>query len=163
MKRKAKITAIFCLIAMCVAVVGGYIASGTAGTDEDPLISLSYLNDVVIPNITSTVQNSVQSYISDEVAKNVAQSTGTYFVAIQGLSGQTITCHEGTELILRSGSALSVCPGSNGLVDSTAGFDLTGGNEISLNHVYIIPRQDGRGIYMTTDGYVMIKGGYDIE
>jgi hypothetical protein len=92
----------------------------------------------------------------------VVQQTGTSFVSVQVFAGQTLAGKAGTEMILRSGKATAVCPGDVGLVDSTEGLDLTANNPIAANHVYIIPREDGRGVRMETDGYMMIKGAYDI-
>lgn len=149
-KMKIALTAV--LVAM--AMVSGYIAFG-AGDSSDPLISKSYLDTVV---------KDILAQVDDKIAANSGSfGDSQVFTAIAVHKGQVLLGNAGTELILRSGSALSVCPGENGLTDTTAGLDLTGGKKVEANHVYIIPRADGRGIQITGDGYVMVKGGYQLK
>ena len=75
--------------------------------------------------------------------------------------GQTIV--GSSEFILRSGSAISTCPGINGVTDITDGVDLTDGMEIPWNHLLLVPRDDGRGITVTSvEAYIMARGQYTI-
>jgi RNA-binding protein YhbY len=170
MKKGKRIAAFSILVIISFVMFGGYIVADAVGTNDDPLISLSYLNEVVVPQITQTLETKLTKVAIDiateaakeEVATQVTQQSGTAFVAVQVFAGQTLAGKEGTEMILRSGRAMAVCPGAAGLVDATQGLDLAGDKEIVSNHVYIIPREDGRGIKMESDGYVMVKGGFDI-
>ncbi|MGI6030475.1 MAG: hypothetical protein ACOX7F_03125 [Eubacteriales bacterium] len=149
---KSALAGAFILITM----VSGYIAFG-AGDSSDPLISKSYLDSVVAD---------VLKQVDQKIANSGGSSSfgdSQVFTAVQVYKGQTILGKEGTEIILRSGNATSVCPGENGLTDTTDGLDLTGGKAIQANHVYVIPREDGRGIYMTSDGFIMVKGGYKVQ
>ena len=67
------------------------------------------------------------------------------------------------ELILRSGKAVALCPGANGISDLTGGADLPGNTEITANHLLLVPRNDGRGITVTSsDAYIMVRGTYEI-
>ncbi len=75
--------------------------------------------------------------------------------------GQTII--GSSEFILRSGSAVATCPGINGINDITDGVDLTNGMEIPWNHLLLVPRDDGRGITVTSvEAYIMARGQYTI-
>ncbi len=159
MKQKKRIAAIAVVIALVASLMAGSVALAGAGDSDDPLVSLSYLTSVFKQDIMSAVDSKIESAVSSRPASS---SSGSAYVATHVLAGQTIRCGEGTELILRSGEAISVCPGSNGIVDATSGIDLLGGLSVSKNHVYIIPRDDGRGIKMVTEGYVMIKGSYKL-
>ncbi len=68
------------------------------------------------------------------------------------------------ELILRSGTAVALCPGANGISDLTAGADLMGGSAISANHMLLVPRDDGRGLTVTSaEAYIMVRGTYTIK
>ena len=68
------------------------------------------------------------------------------------------------EFILRSGTATALCPGLNGLSDLTAGADLPAGTSITQNHLLLIPRNDGRGVVVTSaDAYFMVRGTYAVE
>ena len=169
MNKRKNIALFLALTVLCSLIVGGYIMAEAMGTAEDPIVSLSYLNTVVIPQITQSVKDSVNQ-IAAQTARETVQSMGLSggggggaFVSVQVFNGQVIEGKEGTEVILRSGSARAVCPGDVGLVDATGGIDLLGDKAVESNHVYIIPRADGRGIRMASDGYIMIKGAYEIK
>ena len=66
-------------------------------------------------------------------------------------------------MIVRAGNAEAVTAIADGLQDITSGEDLVGGTEVPRNHLLIIPREDGRGIYATKDLIVMVRGGYNIQ
>ena len=66
-------------------------------------------------------------------------------------------------MILRMGSATVNASQSGGLSDVTAGFDLPQGYAMPANHLLVVPINDGRGVTMTTDGKIMIKGAYSVE
>lgn len=164
MKKNKRILVTVIVIALIASLTAGYIALADAGSSDDPLVSLSYLTGVFKPELLNEVDSRVNTKVSEAIASQgqTGTSSGYVYKAIEVFAGQSVLGGEGTELILRSGEALSVCPGMNGLVDATGGMDLKGGLAVSQNHVYIIPREDGRGITMATDGYVMIKGAYRI-
>ena len=148
------------LLAVMLTAVCGYAAFGAGGSD-DPLISLSYIDDVLMPKIRDMIDKAVEG--SGSGGSQQPSAGGAAYESIQVFAGDVLLGRAGTELIVRIGAADAVCPGINGLVDATAGLDLEGGGRVQNNHVYIIPREDGRGIKMLEDGYVMIKGGYTIE
>ena len=78
-------------------------------------------------------------------------------------AGQKIIATGSTEMILRSGSALTVAPGSDGVSDMTRGIDMKKQLYCLRKSPMLIPRDDGRGIRMQTDGYVMVRGSYEIQ
>lgn len=116
-----------------VAYAAGTGTTGIPGDQSDPLVSKSY----------------VDARIS--------------YIPLQLQAGQKLIGGEGTEIILRSGEAVAIDNGANGVSDLTDGKDLRSGNKISLNHLLMVPRADGRGLQATTEGWVMIRGNYTIE
>ena len=95
-----------------------------------------------------------------EVPANSAMPITDYDV-VYLTKGQTIV--GSSEFILRSGSAVSTCPGINGITDITDGVDLTDGMEIPWNHLLLVPRDDGRGITVTSvEAYIMARGQYTV-
>jgi len=76
-------------------------------------------------------------------------------------AGRILVAEAGVEIILRSGQA-TVIAGPNGLVDITAGLDIANGEQVSQNHLLLVPASDGRGMLFNTDAWIMIKGGYTI-
>ena len=163
---KSKRTALFLALTMICTIFGGYVVMAVTGSAEDPLITLSYLNSIVMPDLETRVAEKLASTIKSQIDEKFAQGQAAQagaFVAIEVKAGHTVLGADGAELILRSGSAVAVCPGDSGLVNSTQGRDIPGGEQIASNNVHIIPRKDGRGIKMQTGGFIMIKGGYEIK
>ena len=181
MKRKLmKWTAALAL----VLVVAGVSAYATAGGKNDPLVSLSYLNETFLTTVTEKVQELIGSRdaelktaFSEEIAaaeREIAAEYGsegsnlpgdyetTTFVVVTLEKGQTLVGKIGCELMLRVGSATCVADSSPGLVDTTAGSTLAGGKALSANHLYMAT-VDGRGLAATADTVkVLVRGPYTI-
>ena len=134
MKRRTLIITLVVTIVLGAAFT--FMAFGTTnepGSSNDPLVSKSYVDSKV-------------SYTPIEVKM-----------------GQKLIGKEGTEIILRSGIATAIDNGANGVSDITGGTDLMTGANVGLNHLLLIPRDDGRGITAVTDIWVMIRGEYTIQ
>lgn len=121
------------LTVMGASAVWANNGSGSPGSEGDPIVSKSYVD-------------ARASY------KPVSLTTGQKFIG-----------GEGCEVILRSGEANIIAGGENGVADLTQGVDLKGGAPITLNHMLLIPRHDGRGLVATTDIWVMVRGSYTIQ
>lgn len=126
-------------------------SAASPGTQDDPLVSLSYVNDVIMPQIKSYVDSQVQ------------QQSGDSFQVIDVKKGQRVIGIQGTEYILRMGSAKIIATQKGGIADTTLGVDLPMNTPVPANHLLIVPFNDGRGILMETDGILLIKGTYTIS
>jgi len=116
--------------------IGMAAASGadtTPGSEADPLVSKSYVDGK------------------------------TSYVPLQLQPGQSLIGDEGTELILRSGEGTAIDNGANGVSDISGGRDLMSGMKVELNHLLLVPRGDGRGIKVSTEAWVLIRGSYTIR
>lgn len=107
--------------------------TGEPGSENDPLVTKSYVDSAVS------------------------------YTPVQLAAGQVLIGGEGTEIILRSGIATAIDNGANGVSDITAGLDLMTGADVGLNHLLLVPRDDGRGITAVTEIWVMIRGEYTIR
>ena len=160
MKRKRlrfKTVALLCCIFGIFSVV-----LAAPGAEDDPLISKSYIENNVIPQL----KQYVESRLAESGAGNSnTQESGTAakFSVVEATSGSEIICAAGTELILRMGSADIIATEKGGIADTTAGFDLGSGTAMPANHMLIVPVSDGRGIKAKTDIIVLIKGGYTVK
>ena len=155
-----------------LACIGASIAD--PGSSSDPLISLSYfedkiesLKDTLVEELTETFSKKFTDLEKDvdETLKEVSEnglSSSTEFKLITLGENETIICEAGTEIIVRSGRSVVVTSenSSGGISDITEGRDLPNGEQITNNHLLIIPKADGRGIKATISGAVMIKGNY---
>ncbi|MDD2484072.1 MAG: hypothetical protein PHQ50_03435 [Eubacteriales bacterium] len=143
MKRNKIILAVL-ILTIVTATVVVFADTASPGSSEDPVVTKSYV-DAQIAAIKSS------------------GSTADSFQVVFVEKGKKVIGEEGTELILRGGTAVAVDNGTNGLSDLTAATELMGGAAVAKNHLLVVPRNDGRGISAQSDIYVMIKGGHTIK
>lgn len=129
--------AVMVLLATVALSLLGYAAF--AGTDSEPGGSGD-------PLVT-------QSYVDQYMQWKVADLK----------TGQVLTGRAGSELILRRGQAAVVDTTGNGIPDVTAGVDIHAGDVAPINHLLVIPREDGRGIKAMSPVVVMYRGGATIQ
>jgi len=156
------------------SLIGVSAFAANPGSSSDPLISLSYfenkieeLQTTLLDNLTKTFSEKFTQLGKDvdkklkEVSEN-GISSPTEFKLITLKEGETLTCEAGTEIIVRSGKSVVVTSetSSGGISDITEGRDLPNNEQITNNHLLIVPKADGRGIKATVTGAVMIKGKY---
>lgn len=152
MKRKL-LMGIQLAVASAIVVVGTAFAAD-AGSEGDPLVSKSYVDDKI---------SQVTALIKSGGTSGVVPTSGTSYEPVYVSVGQTIYGGEGTELILRAGKGNVVIKGADGIVDATTGGDLKGGKAATKNHIMIVPRDDGRGIKVTEAAWFLVKGSYKIS
>ena len=144
-------------ISLSLAMTVSLVAFASPGSSDDPLVTLSYIKDTLLPEI--------YEYVDAKFSKVPAGDTapGASFVVVDVKKGQKVVCDAGCELILRMGKATINASQSGGISDVTAGGDLQQGMAMPANHLLIVPLGDGRGVTMTVDGKIMIKGTYTID
>ncbi len=140
--------------ALCTVLMCANGVSANPGSADDPLITLSYVNDVLIPQI--------KSYVDTHSGLQAAISNGVYNV-VNVSKGQIIVGGQSCHMIMRTGSGSAIAGVGGGIADVTGGTDLKTGTPIPLNHELIFPLDDGRGIKMETDAIVMVKGIYSVR
>ena len=127
------------LLVVAGALVGwfgrGFAAAEAVlpGSQQDPLVSKSYV---------------------DEKLK---------MAVVQVPAGKELIGSGGTEIVVRSGSATVVDTELGGLADVTAGKDLRSGETAPVNHLLIVPRDDGRGVRAQTSLFVLVRGNYEVR
>jgi len=150
---------IACIVAAmgCVATA----ASGDPGTSDDPLVTKSYVDKKI---------EDLSLYI-DEKLSNGSQSAGsstgsaaqTAIEVVEVESGQSIILQAGSQIILRGGSGSIIDSKQGGIADLTQGIDLRKGYEAPANHLLMVPRSDGRGVFAKTDCIFMVMGKYEVK
>lgn len=135
------------LVLICACVLGSIVLADP-GTDSDPLISKSYIDNVLVPKVQQMINSSAAS---------------SKFVVVEVPKGKQLICSAGTELILRMGQGTVIATAKGGLADTTSGIDLVNGKKMPPNHLLIVPVADGRGIKADTNIIVMVKGGYTLK
>lgn len=145
LRKPAAVTLILLLLIIGTAAV--YAASSVPGSEGDPVVTKSY----------------VDSAIANAVAGSGGASAGSSYKVVELTEGQALIGGEGTEIILRSGIATAIDNGANGVSDMTAGEDLKTGQKVTENHLLLVPRNDGRGIRVSTGAFVMVRGSYTLQ
>lgn len=159
MKNKLIIFGFVCL------VLGTIIISKTVFSEEiDPLVTQSYVEmrieelKSLFQTPTTPSQNSNNTSTNEEISKYIK------FVPVELQVGDNLIGGAGSEMVLRSGKGKGISSGDGGLLDVTDGVDLQEDQNIPLHHLMVTPRDDGRGIRITTaSAFVMVKGSYKID
>jgi hypothetical protein len=178
------------LLAVTIVSVGitkySIAASSEPGSSADPVVSKSYVDGkmnelkTLINSGTSNNGNASNTSVSkDQIVSEVLAvvdalygdkssgantgQTGQAFVPVQLFKGKYLLGGEGTEIILRSGKASAYSENEMGVVDVSLGKELFKGTSLSENHLLIIARNDGRGVYASEDSWFMVKGSYSIK
>lgn len=153
MKRKWKIAAAVVCAAALVTVA--FAATSGAGSQGDPLITLSYLNGIFSPKVEEQVETAVNnekaehqasldsaisqwdSKVQDAISKaGVSGGSGAVYQEVILADGKTLTVSEGCEVILRSGAAGWTAENVT-MLDSTSGGELASGKNLAANHLYV--------------------------
>jgi len=171
LKRKILTAAGVCVAVIFAVGVVLSIAAGNYGTEEDPLVTLSYLNDVLTKQITEQVNadfdaklNTLETAFNSKVDELLTSDrVSASYVVLTLSKGQTVKCSVGAEIIHRLGSTVCVSDGETGLIDNTDAGVLRNGDALSANHLYLVSI-DGRGLKATSDSAtVLIRGGYKVS
>lgn len=134
----------YLLVILTIAVLA--FAVQVNADNEDPLVSLSYLNQRLA-----------------EVENGNTKGGSAPLKILELKPGQSVIGAEGTEMILRSGKAKAITSENGGLADLTGGKDLPSGSKIPQNHLILLPRSDGRGMKSETKTIIIVRGTHMVE
>lgn len=149
------------LLTMSVSLAAG------VGTEQDPLVTLSYLNETFMDNILEKVDQKIAAR-NHQISQQLAgQSTGATnmaanFTVVTLTNGQVLTGDIGCEVMLRVGTAVCVSPSSPGLIDETTAGTVANGGALTQNHLYMMTIE-GRGVKATANTTkLLVRGTYYI-
>lgn len=166
--KKLKIAA----AALCVCFLFTVAYAANAGSQTDPLVTLSYLNGTYTTQVKAMVDQAVterrvemeQSLRSVLAGGGGTTSNGnSVFTVVTLTQGQTLVGDVGCEIMLRVGTASCSSGDSVGLVDTTAGSVLAGGQPLAVNHLYMVTIST-RSVAATSGTVkVLARGPYSIQ
>lgn len=152
MKKKILIAAI-CVV-VCIAAGIGVYAATNYGSQEDPLVAKSYIDEVILPELEEMMDSQLDSAIA---ALNEKNSTDGVFKSVNLSSGQKLSCGAGTEFLVTSGSAKA----SGELVNTTAGTTVSSGSSLTANNLYVVTAAGG-GVTASGSLTVLVNGSYSV-
>ncbi len=173
---KGKKVVIGAAVLVLVALVSGLttMAVTNYGSRNDPLVTLSYLNDTLAPQLEAKFNEALEKKVSEMTGEfqKIADAAGggatgssqpSGFTVVTLKNGQTVTCGVGTEIMLRLGTAVSAGSDTPRLIDETGGRSVTdAGAALTVNHMYMVTIK-GNGIKATRDNTkILICGDYTI-
>ena len=134
---------------------------------DDPLVSLSYVNDILAPEIASQIMDRIETeYVK---LSDISLASAGSYKAVTLKRGQTLMARSVCEVVVTEGTASAVVTSSvnvskgQGLCDLTAGSAVVNGASLPANHYLVIPKPDGRGFTASSDTLVvLIRGDYHI-
>ena len=159
------------------ALAAGCLVMGAAlaaGDQEDPLVTLSYLNQTAIPQIVEQVEERTAQR-QEELEESFRTQLNQYQQGNQGgetasagytlvtlAQGQVMHLEVGCEVLLRVGAASVQADSSPALIDLSAGGTADGGAALEKNHLYMSTIE---GRTLTADAAtvkVLVRGGYTV-
>ena len=175
------------LVVAGLTVTGLAAAAANYGSKEDPLVTASYIEDVVYPEISNQIEEALDKKeqeilkkvdttstggaaysdalieeIAAKAAAKVSSGSAESWSVIKVPSGKTLTGKVGCQVMLRIGNASCVSSGSTGLIDMSDGTVLGPGGALKTNHLYMVTI-DGRGVKASGDATLLVKGSYSIN
>ena len=134
--KKKTLTTIILIVALAMVAAVTVYAVANYGTKDDPLVTSSYLQDVVQPRMEDAYRSTLDGQISemeDQFADQVAAAGGSY-VLVTLENGQTLTGRAGTEILMRTGTAAVA---QSVAIDLTTGETAAVGAKLTENHLYL--------------------------
>ncbi len=157
--KKWQIAVIIVLVGVLGAGVGAYAATNF-GTQSDPLVTVSYIEDTLESTMTAEFDaqvSAVMERLEQEFENEIAGATGTYEV-VSMTSGMSLVGSAGCEILYRSGAVTAM----GALVDVSGGTVLADGSALTENHLYICGNSDD-GINATSDTTILVRGSYTLS
>ena len=186
MKKTGVLMRLFTLALAAFAVLTASVTAATVGSSDDPLVTLSYLNEKFLPQVMASVDEKIATRnesVSKELSAQIKSDTAAFekkygavasgegassgtvdsFTVVTMANGQTLYGDIGCEVMLRVGGAECVAGSSPGLVDETGGAVIVGGNALEKNHLYMMTVTE-RGVRATADSTkVLVRGTYSVQ
>lgn len=153
------------LMISCALMTAAFAAE--VGSEGDPLVTLSYLEEVFMKEVLGKVDEKINERnrdIAQEVSGQAGggSATSETFTVVTMANGQTLTGDIGCEVLLRVGTAVCVSPSAPGLIDETTAGTLNNGGKLEKNHLYMMTIE-GRGVRATAESTkLLVRGGYTI-
>jgi len=166
MKKNRWFLRLMALLAISAMLMTGAFAA-EVGSSGDPLVTLSYLEEIFMDQVMDRVDGKIAERNRD-IAQELSGQTSAgsastdTFIVVTLTKGQTLTGGIGCEVMLRVGTASCIAPSAPGLIDETTAATLNNGGALAANHLYMMTI-DGRGVLATADTTkLLVRGSYTI-
>lgn len=169
MKENRNLARVVAMLALCGVLLTTATFAAEAGSAQDPLVTLSYLNETFLNTILTRVDEKISARNAG-VAQQLGGQTGSVpgaaaastFTVVTLSNGQTLTGGIGCEVMLRVGAAVCVAPSAPGLIDETSAAALNNSGALVQNHLYMMTIEN-RGVRATAaTTKLLVRGTYTV-
>lgn len=145
--------------------------SNNYDSQNDPLVSLSYVEQVLKPQIIAEAKEDIIEEIKKQGLGNgsASGSSSAEYEVVELKSGQILMAESSCEVIMTAGSGKVIITSQAniaagvGLNDLTTGKRLLSNDTLPAGNLVLIARADGRGIAVTSStAYFMVRGEYSV-
>ena len=156
MSKKRIIVIILCAV-LALAIGFSVFASTSYGSEDDPLITKSYLTKILLPQLQEDFQEELDAAVAE-----IERDGSGEFTVITLSKGQIVTCGIGCEIMLRIGSAEATGETAPAMVNTTTAESIFKGYKLEVNNLYLVTIE-GNGFKATANNTkLLIKGDYKI-
>ena len=169
--KKSWLVRALCLILLTLVLNGAVTLAAEVGSEGDPLVTLSYLNEGYLKTVTDKIDAAIaerNTSVTKEIDRKISKAgggdadvaAGASFTLVTLGQGQTLLLDLGSEVLLRVGTANCVAASAPGLIDITAAGSINNGAGLEKNHLYMATIEE-RGVLATAETVkVLVRGGY---
>ncbi|MDR1131853.1 MAG: hypothetical protein LBL15_05500 [Oscillospiraceae bacterium] len=158
MKKKRVLTVAAAVLNLAAGIGVGAYAASNFGTQADPLVAKSYLDQTVTPKLQAQFNAALDEKVQLMEQQISSASSGLGFTVVTLSGGQTLKGGPGSEIILRSGTATV----NGSLSDVTDGAALASGAVLAANHLCMAVAQ-GDGVKAGSAATVLVRGAYTVS
>ena len=168
MRRKRWFLRLAAAAALCGVLMTTALAA-EAGSPQDPLVTLSYLNETFLNTILNRVDEKIAARNTQLAQQMGGQFSGigttsvSTFTVVTLSSGQILTGEIGCEVMLRVGSAVCVAPSAPGLIDETTAGTLNNGGALAQNHLYMMTIENRAVRATAANTKLLVRGTYTLS
>ena len=179
-KKKNRAITLGAAVLAGLCLLAGIALAAGEGSQNDPLITLSYLTQTATEDILDQVDQRARQHqqelaeVLDQAIEEYSQKmeaalgastgeqTAATYTVITLKKDQELKMEIGCEAMLRVGTAACVAPSAPGLIDTTSGETLNNGSALITNHLYMATIA-GRSIKATAaTTKVLVRGSFTI-
>ena len=162
----------FLLVGFILGHAAGIGLTAPPGSEDDPLVTVSWVRDSISQALQGEQKQrqvleerlqKLEGGVVDQPPGAGSAYPAPVFTVIEAAPGEKLLAGAGTEIILRSGQAKVLAGPYGGLSDLTAGCNLSTGQPVKRDHLLLAARDDGRGIVLETQAFLLVRGGYAME
>lgn len=153
-------------VLVCALLAGAFSFSLVSYSDgSDPLVTLSYLTEIILPQFKKDVLMEVAKGDTGEPSVAASDESSSYTL-LELEYGQKVYAESVLEFIVRPGSEVCVISpfDEQGVANITGSKEYLNGDTIEYNAYCLIPRGgDGRGIEVLNEkSYILVRGEYSV-